>query len=152
MLDLKKKQPPPLNHQALIAIKIIAIHILMLAPCFGASASAEQDSAKDEETAKKEAEAAGNESRYSEEIFVEGTAGTVAASSGIATKMDIPLLLTPASVSVVTRALSQEQNAVTVSDALRNQSVGLAISTVVLVGATVFAMRALKSVDDATSG
>ena len=34
---------------------------------------------------------------------------------------------------------------------LRNQSIGLAISTVVLVAATVFAMRALKAVDDATS-
>ncbi len=36
--------------------------------------------------------------------------------------MNVPLLLTPASVSVVTRALSEEQNAVTVSDALRNTS------------------------------
>ena len=34
---------------------------------------------------------------------------------------------------------------------LRNQSIGLAISTVVLIAATVFAMRALKAVDDATS-
>lgn len=39
-----------------------------------------------------------------------------------------------------------------VSDGLRNQSVGLAIATVILVAATIFAMRAVKAVDDATSG
>jgi hypothetical protein len=44
-----------------------------------------------------------------------------------------------------------DQTASEVSDSLRNQSVGLAISTLVLVAATIFAMRALKAVDDATS-
>ena len=39
-----------------------------------------------------------------------------------------------------------------VSDGLRNQSVGLAVSTVIFVAATIFAMRGLRSVDDATSG
>jgi hypothetical protein len=38
-----------------------------------------------------------------------------------------------------------------VSDGLRNQSVGLAVATVLLVAATIFAMRALRAVDDATS-
>lgn len=44
------------------------------------------------------------------------------------------------------------QSPTEVSDGLRNQSVGLALSTALLVAATVFAMRALRSVDDATSG
>jgi TonB-dependent siderophore receptor len=101
--------------------EVIAVLTLALAPWLGAPVLAEQDPAKDEETAKKEGESGAEErNEYSEEIFVKGSAGTVAVSSSIATKMDIPLLLTPASVSVVPRALSEEQNAVTVSDALRN--------------------------------
>lgn len=39
-----------------------------------------------------------------------------------------------------------------VSDGLRNQSVGLVVATVLLGAATIFAMRALRAVDDATSG
>jgi hypothetical protein len=39
-----------------------------------------------------------------------------------------------------------------VSDGLRNQSVGLVVATVLLAAATIFAMRALRAVDDATSG
>lgn len=39
-----------------------------------------------------------------------------------------------------------------VSDGLRNQSVGLAIATVILAASAVVAVRALKSIDDATSG
>ncbi len=63
-----------------------------------------------------------SEERFSEEIFVEGSAGTAARSASIAAKVDVPLRLTPASVSVVTRALSTEQNSVTLTDALRNVS------------------------------
>jgi TonB-dependent siderophore receptor len=59
-------------------------------------------------------------SEFAEEIFVQGTSGTAALSSSVATRIDVPLRLTPASVSVVTRALSQEQGAVTVGDALQN--------------------------------
>jgi TonB-dependent siderophore receptor len=99
-----------------------AVLALALAPLLGAPALAEQEWAQEEESAKKDGESAAETARneYSEEIFVKGSAGTVAVSSAIATKMEIPLLLTPVSVSVVTRALSEEQNAVTVSDALRN--------------------------------
>lgn len=39
-----------------------------------------------------------------------------------------------------------------VSSGLRNQSVGLFIAAVVFIGATVFAMRALRSIEDATFG
>ena len=63
-----------------------------------------------------------SEERFSEEIFVEGSAGTAARAASVAAKVDVPLRLTPASVSVVTRALSTEQNSVTLTDALRNVS------------------------------
>ena len=81
--------------------QLVTAFALVVAPWLGAPAWAEQDSAKEEETAEKDGAAAkAGHPEYSEEIFVEGTAGTVAVSSGIATKMDLPLLLTPASVSV----------------------------------------------------
>ena len=59
---------------------------------------------------------------FEEEIFVEGSAGTAATSSSVATKVAVPLRLTPASVGVVTEALSAEQGNQTLSDALRNVS------------------------------
>ena len=45
-----------------------------------------------------------------------------------------------------------DQSPSEVSDGLRNQSVGLLISSVIFVAATIFAMRALRNVDEATSG
>jgi TonB-dependent siderophore receptor len=100
----------------------IALLLLTVTPI-----AAQQPSAEDEAAQKKDGEAAAagegsSNGKYSEEIFVQGTAGTAALSSSVATRMDVPLRLTPASVSVVTRALSEEQGAVTVSDALRNAS------------------------------
>lgn len=44
------------------------------------------------------------------------------------------------------------QTASEVSDGLQNQSFGLVVATALLVGATIFATRALKAVDEATSG
>lgn len=44
------------------------------------------------------------------------------------------------------------QSSSDVSDGLRNQSIGLAIAAVVFVGATVFATRAMRSIEAATSG
>jgi iron complex outermembrane recepter protein len=102
----------------------------MLAALPAAPLQARQEPVGDESTEKKaekntENGSAGDQappSEFAEEIFVQGTAGTAALSSSVATKLEIPLRLTPASVSVVTRALAQEQGAVTVSDALRNTS------------------------------
>ena len=65
---------------------------------------------------------------FSEEIFVQGSAGTAARASSIAAKVDVPLQQTPASVGVVTRALSREQNNGVLGDALRNVS-GVNIQT-----------------------
>ncbi len=39
-----------------------------------------------------------------------------------------------------------------VSSDLRNQSIGLFLAAVAYIGATVFAMRALRSIEAATSG
>ena len=104
---------------------LLAVLALVGACSVGSPLLAEQDPANEETAQTKEEKAAAEESssnEYSEEIFVKGSAGTSALSSSVATKMDVPLRLMPASVSVVTRALSEEQNAVTVSDALRNTS------------------------------
>jgi catecholate siderophore receptor len=97
--------------------------IFLLSILLATAAAAQEDSSKDADEGKQPSDSKADESaagEFSEEIFVKGTAGTAALSSSVATKIDIPLRLTPASVSVVTRALSQEQGAVTVSDALRN--------------------------------
>jgi iron complex outermembrane receptor protein len=104
---------------------LFATLALAVACSVGSPLLAEQEPASEETGQTKEEKAAAEETsknEYSEEIFVKGSAGTSALSSSVATKMDVPLRLTPASVSVVTRALSEEQNAVTVSDALRNTS------------------------------
>jgi TonB-dependent siderophore receptor len=73
-----------------------------------------------------QSEAAGQDGaqapEFEEEIYVEGTARTAALSASIAAAMDVALQQTPASVSVITRALSEEQGAVTLVDALRNVS------------------------------
>lgn len=73
-------------------------------------------------TAQVATEEAVQDREFEEEIFVEGSAGTAATSSRVATKVDLPLRLTPASVGVVTEALSREQNNGVLSDALRNVS------------------------------
>lgn len=83
----------------------------------------------------------------SEEIFVQGTAGTVAHSASVAAKMEIPLLEIPASVSVVTRALNEEQDARTLGDALRNVS-GVNVHT--QVGVTDFFL--VRGFDSLSSG
>jgi hypothetical protein len=44
-----------------------------------------------------------------------------------------------------------DQTASDVSDSLRNQSVGMLVATVVVAGAAVFATRAMRAVDRATS-
>src|SRR5262245_46249840 len=62
-------------------------------------AKADENAHQKEGDAAASAESSGG--KYSEEIFVKGTGGTVAKSSSVATRMDVPLQLTPASVSVV---------------------------------------------------
>src|SRR5688500_14495514 len=99
----------------------LAVCVLLASPLAARQEPADEDDDEQKEETAAEA-AAESSTRYSEEIFVEGTAGTSALSSSVATKIEIPLRLTPASVSAVTRALAQEQGAVTVGDALRNAS------------------------------
>ena len=100
---------------AAVAAAVAAV-VLLAVPL----AAQEKPGAEDETGKTESGQTQAPRTEFSEEIFVEGTAGTAALSSSVATKMAVPLRLTPASVSVVTRALSEEQGAVTVGDALRN--------------------------------
>ncbi|HVR29090.1 MAG TPA: TonB-dependent receptor [Thermoanaerobaculia bacterium] len=104
----------------LLATMVWALATLLAVPATAQEKTEGEDEKRRGVRARGEAQVPGSD--FSEEIFVSGTAGTVALSSSVATKIEIPLRLTPASVSVVTRALHQEQAAVTVSDALRNVS------------------------------
>lgn len=92
----------------------VACLVLLLASPMAAAGPTDEEEVQDRE--------------FSEEIFVEGSAGTAARASSVTSKFDVPLQQTPASVGVVTRALSREQNNGVLSDALRNVS-GVNIQT-----------------------
>jgi TonB-dependent siderophore receptor len=59
---------------------------------------------------------------YEDVLFVEGTLPYVPDSSTIATKLPLPLLMTPASVGVVTGWLIEEQDSTVLGEALQNVS------------------------------
>jgi TonB-dependent siderophore receptor len=65
---------------------------------------------------------------YEDVLFVEETLPYVPASNTLATKLPSPLLLTPASVGVVSAPLFAEQHGTVLGDALRNVS-GLNVQT-----------------------
>src|SRR6185295_1580667 len=59
---------------------------------------------------------------YEDVLFVEESLPYVPESNTIATKLPLPLLQTPASVSVVSERMMQEQGGEVLGDALRNAS------------------------------
>ena len=97
--------------------KQVAVGLLVLALCVPAWAA--EGSGNDEEAAES-AEPAVERSQHIE--YIEVNLEAVPTSNTIATKLPLPLQMTPANVGAVSRPLFSEQAADVLGDALRNVS------------------------------
>ncbi|MBW2277583.1 MAG: TonB-dependent receptor [Deltaproteobacteria bacterium] len=112
--------------------------LLILMPVFGATTYAQED----DNTTSDEPQM-----RQEEEIVVQDTLPYLPQSNTIAARLPLSLAETPASVSVVTAPLIDEQNGRVLGDALRNVS-GLNVQT----GNGVFDFFVVRGLDSVSSG
>ena len=132
-------------NRAAITLGLLCVWLFLPVPSWAEEASSEDKAAEDAKTATDKNTRA-RESDLDE--YVEVTESYIPSNNTIASKLPVPLQVTPASVGVVTAPLVLEQNGIVLTDALKNVS-GLNIQRGVGVS-EFFLIRGFDSISSAT--